>query len=801
MKRLLKFAGLGVLVLALIAVVLSLTINRYQSEGELELDGLTAPVTVTRDQFMIPYIHASSMDDALLAQGFLTAQARTFQIQLYRLLALGRLSEVFGEAAINNDILIRLIDIEGLAAKQTNALDQQARRYYQQYVNGVNTYLKDFRHEHPIEVELLGFEPESWSLQDIVAIQLFQSWANGSAWKTDLINLQLIDEVGAERAQQIAQITINPEDGSRAVADLATTHVNNKDDVVLSTLEWLSELPNAMNAGSNAWATGNRLSKNGKPILANNPHLPVGNLPGFWMPMAIFTPELKVAGVHAPGSPGIGVGRNNHIAWGATVGGSDGADIYVEQLDSQNPDHYLQGQKSLPLSVRTTNLRIKDRDSDYGYRTQTVRMRSTPRGPLISDHVLAYTGGRALSLRWAARQTLSNPSLGSDRLLYAKDTEEAQQAMRLFPGALSHIAADDQGNIARVSSGRVPIRSLGDGAKPVEISALVELDHDNWRGLIPSDEMPKQINPVSDWVGTANHRIIAQDYPYQYSKNFASSWRYRRIQQFFSSRDRVDVNDHWTLINDVKNLLAEHLAPRYVQTLQNSHADLAKVLQQWDKFDHADKAAPALFQAITKHLAQQTFADELSPELWQQIFDTPYFWQERLVDMLLNNNHPWFDDQSTPEIETAADILARAIELAVSELRTKMGSDISAWQWGDIHTITFNSPVIPGKLMARLFGAGTHPIDGSGETLNRSAFKPSLGYDTAINDSVRLVVDLSDKDKLLAVIPGGVSARYFDPHLDTQTQSWLSGEAHPIYFSPQTAKQVAVSELVLIPTD
>ena len=799
-----KFVVVLLMLLAALAGYLYFFINQYQLDGEIHLSGLQAPVTVYRDELRIPYIEASNISDALKAQGFIVAQERTFQIQLYRLLALGRLAEVFGDRGLNSDLLIRMIDIQGLAERQVAALDESAKQYYQDYVDGINVYLLEQSEEHPFEVSALGFKPEVWTLRDIVAVQIFQSWANGSAWKTDLINLQLIDEVGAEHAQQIAQISINPEDGSQTEADLDrlySTYDQGQDNLALSTLDFLSFLPNSLSMGSNAWATGSRLSHKGMPILANSPHLPATTLPGFWLPMGIFTPQLQAAGVTAPGSPGIGVGRNQHIAWGATVGGSDGADIYIEKLDPNKADHYIQDGKSLPLRIRETTIKIKDGDADNGLRTASYRFRYTPRGPLISDHAIAYSGevaNRALSLRWAAAKSLNRPSLGSDRLFFSRNITEAENAMRLFPGALSHIGVDAEGGIARVSSGRVPVRTLGDGSRPLSVDRLGETG-DNWAGEIHADALPKLVNPAADWVGTANHRLISASYPYQYSKNFASSWRFRRIQEFFASKNKVTVDDHWSLINDIKNPMAEHLVPLYSRALQESYPELADILDEWNFIDNADVAAPAIFQVMTVRLAQLTFADELSEELWTQIFDTPYFWQERLVAMLGEPQHPWFDIQHTEKREDRDEILRQAADETAAELKRTLGEDSSQWRWGDIHTITFKSPVIPGKRMAALFGAGTHAMYGTGETLNRSAYKPSKGYDTEINDSVRLVVDMSDDQKLLANIPGGVSARYFDKSNSNQVDDWLNGQANPIWFDLERVKASATHTLSLVP--
>ena len=773
------------------AVYLTQFANRIQKNGAITLSVLDQPVTVRRDKLDIPYIRAESLADALRAQGFIIGQDRLYQAQLFRLLALGRLSEVFGERGLGNDKLIRIIGIRQFSEKQLAALDQQSIDFYTHYIEGLNAYIEHHQHEHPLSVKMLGIQPEPWSLLDIITLQIFQAWSNGSNWKMDIINQQLVDELGAEKAQNFAQLTVNPDDESVAQAQLLSP-LSIKFDL---QSQLFKAIPEPIYYGSNAWATGARKSVNGKPILASSPHLPATTLPGFWLPMGIITPELSAAGVAAPGSPGIGVGRTNHIAYAATVGGSDGADLYIETLDQNN--HYLEGDQSFPLSIREEFIKVKDGEQESGFRTETLVVRSSRRGPLVSDHGIVDKirfddENKAISLRWAALQS-TPPNMGSDRLLVAENIDQAINAIADSPVALSHIVTDTQGGIARISGGRVPIRTLGDGATPVSVTKLEDVQFDNWSGLIPTAEMPREVRPVHDWVGTANHRIIKRDYPYQYSKIFASSWRYRRIKESMENSSKMDAGDHWRLINDVKNPLAERLSPIIVSALQNSDSQLwaSRQLNEWDCFDHPNAIAPTIFQLTIKHLAENLFSKdlsaELSPELWKTIQDTPYLWQERLAYILQNQTND-------PLIQTA-------VSAALSEAEATLGEDREKWQWGKLHTITFKSPVIPGKSVANWLGGGTHPMHGSGETLNRGAFKLSKGFDSDVIDSVRLIADMSDDDKLLAVIPGGSSGRYFDDSLTNQVDDWLDGRANPIWFSQEAVQANTRTILTLSPNN
>jgi penicillin amidase len=309
------------------------------------------------------------------------------------------------------------------------------------------------------------------------------------------------------------------------------------------------------------------------------------------------------------------------------------------------------------------------------------------------------------------------------------------------------------------------------------------------------------IRPASGWAGTANHRVVKADYPYAYSTFFASSWRYRRIKEFMSDHKIVSADDHWSLINDVKNTMAQQLLPLLIPILDadKDTAYLAKILSNWNLRDEIDQNGATIFQLMIKHFSRLTFSDNINAKLWPEFFDANYYWQERLLLLMQDNNNPWFDDATTDQIETRDDLLRLAARATVDELTQRLGADPANWQWGNVLTITFSSPVIPGKAAAKWLGAGTHPMFGSSQTLNRGMYPYSSDYEAKYIDSTRFVADMSDTEKVVAVIPGGSSGRYLDPTLHNQTDAWLSGGKHYWWFSDEKIKQHAVHTLKLNP--
>ena len=781
-----------IVVVLVIGVVMILPrLDTYQREGELTLSSLQDLVKVLRDDAGVPYVYADSLDDALTAQGFLHAQERTFQMELYKYLAHGRLAEFIGEGGIKNDRIIRLLNLSGFAKEQLARISDEERNYLQRYLNGVNAFITDRKDEYPLMFSVMGHTPVEWTLEDILAIQYFRIWSSTVNWRQELLTLQLIDQFGAQRAHELRPLTINPDDPATEVevgpAQLASLELV-FDDSLMSDYEPRYAM------GSNAWASDAGKSANGAPILSNDPHLDARNLPGFWYPMGIVTPQLRAVGTASPGGPGLGVGRTSHIAWGATNGYSDMVDLYIETVDPEQASNYKQGDQSLAFTTRTEELLIRDREAESGYRTEVMQIRETIRGPIISDHGMSLVEGKLLSMRWSVPEYAGADS-GNRELLLAQSVDEALQAIGKTTTPLNYIVVDVAGNVARMGSGVVPIRSRGNGLVP-----LVATEQDNWLGRIPPEEMPLQLNPAKGWVGSANHRVTKADYPFEYSTHFAGSWRYRRLMELFE-KPVVSADDHWAFNLDIKNLLAQRMLPAIIAAFE-AEAELqplARELAAWDLLDEKDQTAPLIFQAVLRHFALETFSDDMDEPLLMAYLNQTYYWQERVLRWYERGSSPWFDDTRTEKVEGRNDIILRAGHAALAELNTDWGEDSSSWRWGDAHTVTFFHPFIPGKSAAKWIGGGEHAMSGSGETLMRALYMFDKPYETKVIDSMRIIIDMADTEKVEAHFPGGASERWFDPWNKNFLDSWLSGEKRYWWFSDAAIADHAEYELLLQP--
>ena len=775
------------------------SLNTFQKQGQIRLEGLHEPVTVMRDEHGMAYIYANTIDDALMAHGFVTAQDRLFQMELTRLFATGRISELVGELAMPLDTRMRTLGFLRNARRHAALLDGKTRAFFERYLEGVNAYIRNHADTYPLEFKLAGISPTPWTVEESLAVMYLMSWNSAGNIDTEIIPQMLIEKVGIEKAREIFPININPDDEANAkspqnVQETACQGLDLMNDPGLMAYLDRREL----HLGSNNWAVGPRYSQNNKPMVANDPHLEAYILPGPWYPVGIITPDIRMVGAGIAGTPGGVIGRTATIAFGVTNAYADAQDLYVESIDPNDPTHYLEGSTSIPFTVLTETLKVRDKKSQGGFRTEEITIRLTRRGPVISDVMPGLETEQVISMRWAPFETMG-PGIGLDGMLTAKTVFDVREALRETNFImLNFVFADTSGNIGWQVSGKIPIRSSGDGTVPSTVRDSI----DNWRGWIPYDEMPQAYNPGRGWVGTCNHLTVPSDYPYYYSSFAAASFRYRRLTELLDTPGIKTTEDHWAIQRDTKNLMAQQIAPVMAAALaaHEDTRDMALILDRWTYHDDPDLAAPAVFQAVYRAFAVHVFADELGETTAVTMLKKRHFWQERLMEMVLDGTSAWFDDITTPgKIETRDDLFHRAALLAKKDLGEKFGSNPEKWRWGEIHQLTLVSPIRRSGFGSGILGAGSHPMGGSGETLYSAVYEFDHPFGVSISASLRMVADLSDDDKVLAVIPGGASARLFDPHRDDQVEAFMNGEKCYWWFSDREIGEHCKMKLVLNP--
>ncbi len=802
MNRVLKgFLLFVVFVVALVAAaMLSLPyLNDFDREEKIALPCLKRDVKVVRDEKGMAYIYAADINDLIKAQGYVTAQDRIFQMELTRLFATGRISELVGEKGRKSDIFMRTVGFYRHAKRHERLLDRRTRLFLQNYVDGINGWIKAGR-SIPIEFAIAGIKPKPWTITDSLAILYFMGWNSAANIQTEVIAQMLVEKLGETKAREIFPLNVNPD---ARVACLPNARPGPATASIFAAgvghdlLRLFEEVGTPLRIGSNNWATSGLLSASGKPIVANDPHLDALILPGPWYPCGLILPKSRAVGASIPGIPGLVVGRNDHIAVGVTNAYGDTQDLYIETEDPLRKGHYLEGDRSIPFQVIKEKLLIKDRKAKGGFRKEEVVIRLTRRGPVITDVLPNLTSKKVITLRWAPLETML-PSLGVEYLLTVKSVDEMQTvAKRITPIMLNFVFADKSGHIGWQVSGRLPIRAKGDGTVPLAVTD----DADDWVDWVSPEMMPQSVDPERGWVGTCNHLIVDQCYPYYYSSYVSASWRYRRLSEVLDKRGKKTVDDHWRLQRDATNVMARQIAPIISNALLTDPMtkELGEILRKWDHEDAVDQAGPVVFHRVYEQFVADVFADELGEELCRAMIKTWDFWQERVQEFILAGHSEWFDDIRTPNKEGRDDLFLRAAKEVLRKAREAKEKDPRDWRWGENHQVTFVAPLFREGILSSFLGAGTYPMAGASETLYRASYVPGEQKKITLTASLRMVADLADTDKIAAVLPGGVSARQFTDHFADQTEPFMKGDKLYWWFSDKKIKEHQETQQVLSP--
>ncbi len=777
-----------------------------QTRGTLRLPGLRAPVTVIRDRWGVPHIYASNLHDLFMAQGFVHAQDRFWQMEFWRHIGTGRLSEMLGKTTLNQDRFIRTLGWNRAAQQDLERLGPEERAILEAYAAGVNAYLEQHRDRLPLEFTLFRlfgrrWEIEPWQPLHTVAWAKVMAWDLGGNWDDELLNARIVDRIGAERLKEL----VLPYPADRPV--IVPTPVAEVPEETLQALLDIGRslqrmtLGDAPDIGSNNWVVAGSRTVTGKPILANDPHLSI-QMPSIWYEVALHcepvTPEcpLRVAGASFPGVPGVVIGHNDRIAWGVTNVGPDVQDLYLERANPQNPFEVEFQGKWEPVRVITEEIRIAGQAEPL-----LLPVRITRHGPVINDVVEALTRTQTLyAFRWTALEP-SGIVRALLRLNRARNWEEFRAALADWdvPGQ-NFVYADVDGHIGYQATGRIPIRAKGNGLLP----APGWTGEYEWTGYVPYEEMPRRLDPPEGFIVTANNAVVDPAYPYFLAAVWDYGDRAQRITDLLRAKDRLSIEDMAAIQNDTFSLAAQAITP-YI--LQVSFTDpLARqaqdLLRAWDFRATPESPAPTIFETFLKHLLHEAWVDELGEEIVGELLTGGSHNRYWARWALAQPDLAWWDDLRTPQRETRDDIVRRAFEQAVAELRGRLGPDPRAWAWGKVHTATF----VHGTLgqsgigpVEAIFNRGPYPAPGTSAAVNNIGFNVRKGFAVRSLPSLRFIASIANWSDSRFIHTTGQSGLPYHPHYDDFIPLWLKGEYHPMLWSREEVERNAEGVLILQP--
>ena len=493
--RILKWLALLIVVLTAVVVIpvyLILRKTQPSLEGSVVLADLASPVKVVRDIHAIPHIFAENPRDVFLAQGFVMAQDRLWQMDLTRRIAFGRLSEIFGDETVNMDYFFRALQIGDLAKKIYAYLDDQTKSELLAFTDGVNSYIDSGK--RPIESLILGYKIGPWSPADSISIHLLSALDLSINMDEEIFMYRARKALGEEKTNDL----FNGFE-ENAFGDIRNIKKGMDIDSDFMKGYRLSKQSFGLFSGygaSNGWVVDGTKSKSGKPMLANDPHLRI-QIPSVWYEVHLKAPGINVIGATFPGTPYVLIGHNERVAWGFTDSMADRVDLYIEKLNPDDPTKYRFENHWEDIKTETVEIRVKGKS---GFGTVTREINFTRHGPIINP----FRGGLddIISMRWSASEVTDRTLVGLSRLNRSKNVNELISGGKYGKIYTQNmIFADVEGNIGYQLIGGIPNRPVGNGKFPVPgWSGEYE-----WRGFIPDEDLPYSLNPPSHFIVTANN--------------------------------------------------------------------------------------------------------------------------------------------------------------------------------------------------------------------------------------------------------------------------------------------------------
>jgi penicillin amidase len=837
MSRVIRGLLLGFLVLILVLAVLAaavvpLNIRRSftKVDGNLKLPGLQGPVEIYRDVYGIPQIYATTTHDLFMAQGYVHAQDRFWQMDFWRHIGAGRLAEMFGESQLDTDRFLRTLGWARVAQQELNQASPGSLAILQAYADGVNAYLADHKGSAlSVEYAILkllspSYQVEPWQPLNSLTWAKVMAWDLGGNMDMEIYRARLLKTLTPEQVSQLVppypsdHPVIVPTPNTSTAAGAETSQALWRDAQVGADLQALAGQiqglerilgPLDAGIGSNNWTISGKLTASGKPLLANDPHL-AAQMPSIWYEIGLHCVTkdtacpFEVTGFSFAGTPGVIIGHNDRIAWGVTNVNPDVQDLYIEKINPQNPNQYEYKGRWEDMQIVNETLQTS------GGKTETLTVRYTRHGPIISATFgdlkdfnqkaggVQFPERYAIALRWTALE----PSQVFEAFWMFDQAQNwddfRRAAQNLTVPAQNLVYADVDGNIGYQTPGSVPIRSQGDGTLPVP-GWTGEYE---WTGYIPFEQLPYAYNPPQGFIATANNEVAGPGYPHLITKDWDYGFRAARIVDMIQNAPGpIDIAYIQKMQGDDKDLLAEILVPILMQIqlddtrLQNAR----QILQGWDFQDQMDSAPAGLYNAFYQHLLADTFNDELPKDTPADGGDR---WFEVLSSIAQQPDSPWWDNKNTPTTETRDQIFRQALSEAVDELSKRLGNDPQQWQWGKLHTLTFRNQSLGESGVApieALLNRGPFQTSGGASIVNATGWDASDPYQVQTLPSMRMIVDLGDLQNSLSIHTTGQSGHAYSPHYIDMADLWRTIQYHPMLWERAQIEQQAKDHMHLEP--
>jgi penicillin amidase len=784
--------------LFILFIIINYSINSFLKPVEVFYEGINSQLSLSEDvevffdDYGVPSVFAENDSDMFKVAGYIGARDRLFQMAFMKYAYKGQLSLVVNDTLFAEDRFLRTLGFEKTAKKTFDKVPPEIMKHLEDTCYGINAYVESLSpSEYPLEFKLLQikelpvFEP-----LDIIALSTMMAWELQGGWDSELFFGAINEQLGPEYLAEILPAYKK---------DYVTIASN---DVLLKSYQQFASDTKGLRSllktdrhgyGSNAWAVSGSKTVSGQPLLANDPHLAY-NQPPWWYEIRLKSDNFNFGGYGLYGFPLPVIGHNEYIGWGFTNVMTDDMDFYIESLNEDQTQYYVDGEWR-DLLIEEEEITLKSGD------IRKITIRSTHRGPIVSKiHRDAKALNKAISFQWTEYDAFDETT-GLFMLAQASNWEEFSEASKMFgaPGQ-NWTYADKEGNIGWRPSSKVPIR--------LDAEMLIPFDgtttkHD-WQGYIPFDEMPYSFNPDKGYISNGNNKIIGDEYPYYISRYWADPSRGEQIDRRLRIDAKFDVNDMKSILNDITSPFGQEYAPLFIANYRQGFSDegdkIYDILKGWDGVESIDSGATVAFHAVYLQLVQNLFQDELY-SFGNDSFDTFYslkYIRSLAIRKTFDGEATlWVDNVLTDEQETLNDIVNKSFHDAHVFLAENYGNpkDLS---WGQVHQVTYRHRLDKDPLVKRLinFSVGPYPMAGSGMTPRAASYSVSEPFNVRAGSSMRRVIDFSNFDNGYSILPTGQSGLFRSQHYDDQTEMYNAGEFKPFKFSYDAINDTKSSKLI-----
>ncbi len=782
----------GVLVLALIIFIQTL---RPDYKGKKQLKGISESVSVYFDTYGIPHIYASNELDAIRSLGYVHAQDRLWQMELLRRIGTGGLSEVFGKDMLETDKFFLSLGIDDASAKAVAALDKnsEATQLAEAYLDGVNQFIE--KGPTPVEFYLTGLQKQSFQIKDIYNTVGYMAFSFAMAHKTDPLLTNIKDKLGMP-------YLVDLEVGVGADTEWIKNYKGKTSDSIQNRIVALLEnslknLPFPQFIGSNSWVIGPKKTKNGKVILANDPHIGFAQ-PSVWYEAHISTPTYEKYGYHMAGIPFPLLAHDRTLAYGITMFENDDVDFYYEETHPSDSTLYKTNEGWERYQIFNKTIKVKDGE-DIAF-----TFKKSKHGPILNGIADQVKGERPIAMSWIYTQGGNKVLEAIHGLSHARNIKDFQAALpNIHAPGLNIMYGDAKGNVAWWATAKLyqlpdstHTKFIMDGASGKQ-EILRYLDF---------EENPQAINPPWNYVYSANNQpdsIAGMLYPgYYLPEN-----RAKRIVKLLEPRNDWDMVATQNMMLDVTSSIDAGTAMDLVKTLNKAplsqdELKVLELLQGWDGSYPLKSVEGTLYNRWIHFFLRNTLEDELGEEMFQQILAT-HLIKRAIAPLAAKTTSVWWDNTLTNDkVETKEDIVRLAFDEAIASLKTDFGEDSAQWTWDKVHTLEHGHPIGQVALLRRFFNVGPFPVNGAREVINNMGFPydNSRFYKVSSGPSTRRIVDFSDIENSKSILPTGQSGNPFSPHYEDQAEMFIDGQFRKMMMNELEIKKTSENLLIFQPT-